>query len=134
VNGLYTAPSTITATQQVTVTATSTANPSIVVSAVVTLVPPATPITVTVSPLAASVNAGESQQYTATVTGTPTTGVTWSLSSPVGTISSAGYYTAPSSVPATQTLTIRATSVADTSKYGTATVTLRTTNVGARTK
>ena len=50
--------------------------------------------------------------------------VTWSLSPNVGSISTAGLYTAPASITSTQTITVTATSAADTTKKGTATVTL----------
>jgi hypothetical protein len=50
--------------------------------------------------------------------------VTWSLTPNVGAISTAGLYTAPSSITSTQTVTVTATSAADTTKSGTAAVTL----------
>ncbi|HPT26541.1 MAG TPA: choice-of-anchor Q domain-containing protein [Bryobacteraceae bacterium] len=123
VNGLYTAPSTIATAQRVTVTAASTANSSVRTSAVVTLTPPSA-ITVTVSPRTATLFPKWSRQFVATVTGTATTKVTWSISPQIGTISATGYYTAPSSITKTQTVTIRATSVADGTRSATAAVTL----------
>lgn len=84
----------------------------------------ATGIAVSVTPGAASLLASQTQQFTATVTGTATTGVTWSLAPAVGTITTGGLYTAPSNIPATQTVTVTATSIADATKSGAATVTL----------
>jgi len=85
-------------------------------------VAPGAIVAVAVSPASTTVGPGGTQQFTATVSGTSNTAVTWSLSSSVGSISSAGMYTAPGSVSAQQTVTVRATSVADSTKYGTATI------------
>ena len=79
--------------------------------------PPA--ITVSISPTSSLLSTGGTQQFTATVTGTSNTAVTWTATS--GTISSSGLYTAPS---AAGTYTVRATSMADTSKFASAAVTV----------
>src|SRR5690606_20810221 len=63
---------------------------------------------------------GQKQQFSATVSGTTNGAVTWSASA--GTITSGGLFTAPAS--ASGAITVRATSVADPTKYGTATVTI----------
>jgi len=76
-------------------------------------------ISVTVAPASASLRAAGTQQFTATVTGTSNTAVTWSASG--GSISSGGMYTAPTS---TGTYTVKATSAADTTKSAAATVTV----------
>jgi len=81
-----------------------------------------TTVAVSVSPSSLSLGPSGTQQFAATVTGTSNTAVTWSLSPSVGSISSMGLYTAPSSVTAQQTVTVKATSTADTTKYATATV------------
>jgi len=83
---------------------------------------------VTVSPDPAYVRKGTTQQFTATVSGTnsPAQTVTWSIDETVvaGTsISNTGLLTVASDETA-QTLTIRATSTADTTKSGTAKVTV----------
>lgn len=78
---------------------------------------------ITVSPATASLYAGQTQQFTATVTNASNTAVTWSVSGS-GTISSTGLYSAPSSIVSTQTVTVTATSQADTTKSATATITL----------
>jgi glucose/arabinose dehydrogenase/N-acetylneuraminic acid mutarotase/endonuclease YncB( thermonuclease family) len=121
--GLYTAPSTITTQQTVTVTATSQADATNAGTATVTLTPPAT-VNVTVSPATVSRGPSQTQQFTATVTGTTNTAVTWSISPNMGTISTAGLYTAPSTINTQRTVTVTATSQADATKAGTATVTL----------
>jgi len=121
--GLYTAPATITAQQTVTITATSTADTTKSATATVTLEPP---VTVTVSPTTATLNGGQTQQFTATVGNTTNLAVAWTVTpaTGAGTISSSGLYTAPASVAAQQTVTITATSQANTTKSAAATVTL----------
>ncbi len=119
-SGNYTAPSPITATQKVTVTATSVFDPSVSGSASVQLNTP----TISISPATASLNNGQSVQFTATVANAETQDVTWSINPQVGSISPAGVYTAPSLLTATQKVTVTATSISDTTKSATATVTL----------
>src|SRR5205823_6151080 len=76
----------------------------------------ASPASVSVSPGTATLTASQTQQFTATVSGTTNTAVTWSISPNTGSISSTGLYTAPSSITSTQTVTVTATSAADTTK------------------
>ena len=76
-------------------------------------------VSVTVSPTAASLQAGQQAQFTATVSGTNNTAITWTASG--GTVTSGGQYTAPSSAG---TYTLTATSVADSSKSASAVVTV----------
>ncbi len=91
--------------------------------------PTAPQVSMTISPSTASVMAGQTQQFTATVTGTTNTAVSWSLSgngcsgAGCGSIDANGMYRAPSPIPAAATVTIIATSAADPSKQRTATVT-----------
>ena len=119
-SGVYTAPANITSLQTVTVIATSQANPAVSVSAVVTLSPP---ITVSVNPVAGTLSAGQTQQFTATVLNTNNTAVTWSISpAGVGTITASGLYTAPASIASSQSVTITATSEADPTKSASAVV------------
>src|SRR6202050_1001250 len=73
------------------------------------------PVSVSISPVSASLLTGGSQQFTATVTGSRNSAVTWSATS--GTVSSSGLYTAPT---AAGSYTVTATSVADTTKSGSA--------------
>ncbi len=92
--------------------------------------PPSPAITVAVSPSTANIRVGNSASFSATVSGTSNTAVTWSVnntpggSSALGTINSSGKYTAPTSLPSPNTVTIQATSSTDTSKSSTSSVTL----------
>ncbi|MDR1527820.1 MAG: hypothetical protein LBS46_09185 [Dysgonamonadaceae bacterium] len=81
---------------------------------------------VLVSPTSASVNKGTGQQFAATVQGTNSPGqeVSWTVegkTSAATTISSSGYLSVANDENATQ-VSVRATSVVDPSKSGTATV------------
>ena len=70
--------------------------------------------------------AGESHQFTATVTGTDNTAVTWSVTGctgdACGSITSAGYYTAPKQISDEANVVVAATAQADKSKSDTANV------------
>ena len=112
--GLYTAPST---PGTYTVTATSVADPTQSASATVTV---NAPVAIAISPAVLSLSLGGTQQFTATVTGTTNTAVTWSASG--GTISASGLFTAPAVLVGIYTVT--ATSVADPTKSASALVTV----------
>jgi len=112
--GMYTAPST---GGTFAVTATSVADSTKSASATVTVSAPV--VAISVSPGSASLLASATQQFTATVTGSSNTSVTWSATG--GTISSGGLYTAPT---AAGTYTVKATSAADSTKSASATVTV----------
>ena len=84
---------------------------------------PAAAISVSISPTTATVASGGTEQFSAQVTNTSNTAVTWSATA--GTVSTAGLFTAPT-VTATTTVTVKATSVADTTKSASATVTVNT--------
>jgi hypothetical protein len=113
--GQYTAPS---SAGTYTVTATSAADSSKSASAAVTVTQPIQ-VSISVSPSTASLQSGGQQQFSATVSGTTNTAVTWTASG--GTVSSGGQYTAPSSAG---TYTVTATSAADSSKSASAVVTV----------
>jgi len=93
--------------------------------------PPPTTSSVTVAPATVSLNKGGSQTFTATVNGTMDQSVFWEIveatpksgDSTHGFISNGGVYVAPTTVPANAT--IKAVSLADTTKSGTATVTIQ---------
>ena len=114
--GLFTAGS--TAGSNFAVTATSVADSTKAASAQVTVQPPQT-VQVSVSPTSVTLQPGMTQQFTATVTGSSNTAVTWTATG--GTISSSGLYTAGQS---TGSFAVTATSVADTSKSATAAVSI----------
>jgi uncharacterized protein YjdB len=119
--GLYTAPSTLASQQTVTVIATSVADPTKSAAASVTL----RPVTITISPTSSIQYRSQARQFTATLTNAPTSAVTWTRSPAVGTISSSGLYTSPSTVTAVQTVTVTVTSVADPTRSASAAVTLK---------
>lgn len=79
------------------------------------------PISIRISPDSPTVHPHESIQFTATVTGSANTGVTWSLSEGTGSITPEGIYTAPD---IEGTYHVIATSQADPSRQQTATVTV----------
>ena len=88
-------------------------------------------ITVTVSPGTASVRAGSgTQAFSASVSNTSNAAVTWQVNgvtggnATLGTISAAGLYTAPATVPSPATVTVRAISTADSARSGSAQVTV----------
>lgn len=87
-------------------------------------------VSVSVLPTTANVRAGASQQFTPTVTGTSNTSVSWQVSgvaggnATLGTVTSSGNYTAPSSLPSPNTATVQAVSAADSSAVGASAVTL----------
>lgn len=128
-SGLYTAPAALPSPATVTVQATSNAAPTVFASATVTLIS-APPTTVTVSPTPVNVTLGNTQQFASTVTGPANTAVTWSVNGVaggtplVGTISSAGLYKAPATMPVSATVTVTATSVASPGASSNAAVTL----------
>ncbi len=92
--------------------------------------PPPPGITVSVSPTGASVRAGATQPFTAAVAGTTDESVNWSVNgvlggnATVGTVSSNGVYTAPTTVPNPNTITVEAASAADASASASSEVTL----------
>lgn len=92
--------------------------------------PPPPPITVTVTPASATVSPGATKQFLDTVTGTTNTAVTWQVNgtaggnATVGTITTAGLYTAPSTIPNPATVTVTAVSAANAADSGSASVTV----------
>jgi len=84
-------------------------------------------VNVNISPGTAALSAGALQQFSATVTGTSNTAVTWKASA--GNVSSNGMYTAPM-VSATTAVTVTATSMADPSQSASAGVTVAGSNPG----
>lgn len=122
--GVYTPPGVLPVPPLVTVRATSVANALVSADATITLLPP--PVIVTVSPLVATVQLGNTKSFQVMVTGTANTAVSWSvLGGPAnGTINPNGAYVTPAAMPVSPTVTVRATSVADGNSTAEATVTL----------
>jgi hypothetical protein len=117
--GVYTAPQ-VTSNSTAAVTATSAADPTRSATALITITPPAI-IGIAIAPSAITLGSGATAQFSALVTNTTNTGVTWKTSS--GTISSTGFFTAPQ-VSANTTATVTATSVADPTKSAGASVSI----------
>jgi hypothetical protein len=125
--GVYTAPpaagtDTVTATSVVDAAKSGTAQIAVTTSTPTpTPAPPSSAVTsVTIAPGTASVVVTAKATFAATVAGSTTNkAVTWQAK--LGTITTAGVYTAPAAAGAD---TVTATSVADTSKSGTAGVTV----------
>jgi len=92
--------------------------------------PPPPQITVAIAPNSGSVLLGNSLPFSATVTNTPDTSVSWSVngiaggSPQAGTISPDGLFTAPADLPTGGKVQITATSHADPSKSSTAGLTI----------
>jgi len=117
-SGLYTAGS--TAGSSFIVRATSVADPAKSATASVTI-QPAPVVSVTISPETATLQPGQTRQFTASVSGTSNTAVTWTATG--GSISASGLYTSGSI--AGSSFIVRATSVADPTKSATASVTIQ---------
>lgn len=87
-------------------------------------------ISVSVSPGSVSLLIGQTSTFTATVTGSAINSVTWAVNgvpggnSTVGTISTAGLYTAPATPPSPNSVTVTASSVADATASASASVTI----------
>lgn len=87
-------------------------------------------VTVAVCPASGGVQAGGSATLTATLANTANPAVTWEVNgvaggnATVGTITSAGVYSAPASVPSPATVTVAAVSAADASATGSAQLTI----------
>lgn len=129
--GLYTAPNQLPNPAVVSVKAISNADSTKSASSTVTISQP--PVAVTVAPASATVEVGKTQQFTANVTGTTNTAVTWQVNgvtggnASAGTISASGLYTAPATVPNPAAVTVKAISSADPAKSATGTVTVTPT-------
>jgi hypothetical protein len=77
-----------------------------------------------VAPLKVLLSGSQTHAFSAAVSGSSNTGVTWSVSPNVGTVSAAGVYTAPDIINTAQTVTVTAVSLADASKSASAIVRL----------
>lgn len=123
--GNYTAPLAVPAGGTAKVTASTTTKPVVSGSATVTIT--TQPVTLSITPLTATVKAGFSQAYAGVVGGTTNIGVTWSVTGSPGDTTfpgfiTSGLYTAPSPIFAPDTFLILATSNADPTKTASATV------------
>jgi subtilase family serine protease len=97
------------------------------------------PVSIQLTPTNAFLGANDQQQFTAIVSNSSSAAVNWSVNPPLGGISPAatsaglanGLYIAPSTLSATQSVTITATSVADPTKQATANILLVPPESGA---
>lgn len=88
---------------------------------------PASVITVRVTPSSVNRKSSETQQFTAQVAGSSNSEVIWQIDpsdATGGAISQSGLYSAPKTSPSEKTVTITATSAADRTKSGSATIKL----------
>jgi hypothetical protein len=149
-NGLYTAPTAVPTPAQIVIIATSLKDSTKVGTATVTITKTAQPsnVTVQVSPATVSIASYTTQLFTATVSGSTNTAVTWVVngqqggSRTLGFISSSGFYVAPGNVPTTSdgnggnvatTLTVTAVSQANTNATAVSTVTIVPGNQSTQT-
>src|SRR5580698_6857737 len=148
--GLYTAPTTVPTPAQVVIIATSLKDSTKTGTATVTITKTSQPsnVTVSVSPATVSIANYSTQLFTATVSGSTNTAVTWVVngqqggSRTLGFISPSGFYVAPGNVPTTSdgnggnvatTLTVTAVSQANTAASGMSTVTIVPGNQSTQT-
>jgi hypothetical protein len=139
--GMYTAPAAVPSPATVTIAAVAVASPAVFDVAQATITATAPAISVTLSPATVSVQAGKTQNVTATVQNdSQNKGVTWTLSSAgctgtaCGTLSAATSasgaaitYTAPAKTPSPAAVTLTAKAVADTTKTAASIITVTAT-------
>lgn len=126
-DGLYTAPAAIQTAQTVVLTATSvtdsttTAQVSITLSPSITLAPSPR---IAVSPAQVTLQASQTQLFTATAGGPAAVGVQWSISPNFGSVTPSGQYTAPNTIVQEATVTLTATTASNPPVTASATITL----------
>jgi len=132
----YLAPTAVPSSNPVSLVATSHADPSRMGMSAITVSAPSGNVGVTVSPtyafVPASGGSASTWQFFAGVSGTGNTSVTWSVRSAVpgqgcagsacGSVSATGLYSAPSVAPSPNAISVVATSAADPTKSGSASV------------
>jgi hypothetical protein len=127
----YIAPSSLPAPNPVSVAIVSVADATKSASSPVTILPH---LVVSVAPPSAAIAPGASRLFIADVAGTDDQQVVWQVSGaacgaaedPCGVINPAGVYSAPPVPPSPNTLAVTATSTEDTSRSGSAAVTILT--------
>jgi hypothetical protein len=132
----YLAPTSAPATNPVVLSATSHADPSRSGAAIITVTSQTGTVSVAISPaysfVPPSTGTVSTQQFVATITGTDNAAVTWSVQSGVaaqgcsgtacGTVSASGLYSAPTSAPSPNAISVIATSQADPTKTASAAI------------
>jgi hypothetical protein len=136
----YLAPASVPAVNPVTLTAASHADPSKSGNALAIVTSVAASVAVSIAPLYAFVGRSNptvtTRQFFATVSGNGDTGVTWSVQSAIagqgcggaacGSVNANGLYSAPPVAPNPNAISIIATSVADITKFASATIAITT--------
>ena len=125
----YLSPTGVPSPNPVTLTVSSQAFPAQTQSAQITIL---AHIVVTVSPPSANLAPATTQQFAANILGTTNQAVTWNVTgaacsaagSPCGLVDANGLYTAPISTPSPNAVNVVATSSEDTSRTGSASVTI----------
>lgn len=130
-SGLYTAPTSGSTPATATIKVISQADTTQSATALVTI--PAVGVSLSPTPVSLYPNISgatgwplQTQQFTANVSNAGNTAVNWTVSAGGGVADGNGFYTAPASVPHPATVSVTATSQADASKFGTATVNILT--------
>ena len=135
-SGLYTAPAAVPNPAAVTIKATSSAETYPYGSALVTVMS-APGGAFSLAPTDSTTPAGSTVPFSASLDGSVVAGATWSVNgvaggnSTVGTITSAGVYTAPTSAPSPATVVLTAANPADNSETSSTTVTVTAPNTAA---
>lgn len=122
---VYTPPPGLMQAQTVNLTATDIVNRTLVAKASINVFPN---ITVTIQPSVVDITGAGTQAFTATVSSTTNTAVRWSVNSILGTVSSSGVFTTPG-VSVDTNVTLTATSLANSRKFGTALIRLHAPNI-----
>jgi Fe-S cluster assembly iron-binding protein IscA len=131
----YTAPVTVPSPASVSLKATSIADTTKSATASITVAVAPTPISVSINPSSTSAQVSTTTPFSASLQNdTQNKGVTWSLSgagcsgASCGTLTNVTtttvIYNAPASIPSPASVTLKATSIADTTKSGSATITV----------
>lgn len=133
-DGLYTAPSVIRSSQHVRVTAATQTSRTQSGSAEISLERGSVASNLTVVPAGATLGAGETQKFSASMNGPEGSAATWSLDPNVGVISADGTYMAPSPIHDEQTVSILAVGGLGATAHGTAAVTLKPLSISVSPK
>jgi hypothetical protein len=128
----FLSPAGVPSPNPVTLTVTGQANPGQSASAQITVL---AHDVVSVSPPSATLSPGSTQTFAWNVLGTNNQTVTWNVTgsacsgmgSPCGTITQSGVFTAPTSAPSPDAISVVATSADDSSRTGAASVTITNT-------
>ena len=122
---VYTAPNDFEQQQTVDVVARSMADSTKLAQVIISLLPA---ISVSINPVAAETPQGSTQQFTATVKGSPSKEVMWTLNPQLGTVSPSGLYSAPANAAAGSVINVIAQAKTDPAKKAVARVQIAPSN------